>query len=303
MKNIIFMLGLIVFTISAYGGVDIFGKVVDEDGNAVTNATFYIMYYGGENETIKEKAKVDVRGCVNISFKSTVSNDYHYWADADGYYRSELKAQNLRIKETFIPFYKVTFLDKRIDNIVVLRKKVNPIPMDVASNIKNDKFPKIGEYLLFDLQKMDWLPPYGKGEVADLKLKCSLDTEDSDRYAGTDVEFIGKGSGMIVVPMDEKSIFRSPYNADPQADYRSSFRFDKKTAKSFDEGCVIARIRVVYNNDGSIKSAHYLKIYGLSLWGRLKTQGIYFNPTQNDTNLECDVSKSPDKGRRYRLLP
>lgn len=303
MKNIIFMLGLIVFTISAYGGVDIFGKVVDEDGNAVTNATFYIMYYGGENETIKEKAMVDVNGCVNISFKSKVSNNYDYWADAEGFYRSELKAQSLRVKETFIPFYRVTFFDKRVYNLVVLRKKINPIPMEVASNIKNDKFPKIGEYLLFDLQKMDWLPPYGKGEVADMKLKCNLDPEDSDRYAGTDVEFVGKGCGMVVVPMDEKSIFRSPYNADPQADYRSSFRFDKKTAKSFDEGCVIARIRVVYNNDGSIKSAHYLKIYGLSLWGRLKTQGIYFNPTQNDTNLECDVSKSPDKGRRYRLLP
>lgn len=302
MKNIIFMLGLIVFTISAYGGVDIFGKVVDDDGNAITNATFYIQYIEGRDGKT-EKASSDRNGIAHICLKSSRTSDYYYWADAPGYYRSTRKPQHIRFKESFYPFYHVRFLDSELNNEVVLRAIKSPIPMEVASNIKNDKFPKIGEYLLFDLQKMDWLPPYGKGEVADLKLKCSLDPEASDRYAGTDVEFVGKGCGMVIVPMAKKSIFRSPYNADPQADYRSSFRFDKKTAKSFDEGSVIARIRVVYNNDGSIKSAHYLKIYGLSLWGRLKTQGIYFNPTQNDTNLECDVSKSPDKGRRYRLLP
>lgn len=286
-----------IFTV---GDVEVIAKIIDEEGNAITNANFHIQYYHG-NEFKHETATSNQDGVARLTFTSSKSTDYSYMADAAGYYRSERFNQHIRFKEWFFPVYQIKHIDKQINNEIVLRKIINPVPMEIASFPAGKKFPKIGDDIFFDLEKMDWLPPHGRGKIGDIRLKCKLD-EKENRYVGTVLEFVGRGCGAVIIPVNNNSLLKSPYKADPVADYKNTYYFDMKTAQDYSEGCLIARVRTVFNDKDEIVSSHYVKIYNLALWGAIKSTGIYFNPIPNDTSLECDVHTSNNM-TGYEIYP
>lgn len=300
MKRRILSVIVVILSASLYANVDIAAKIIDEEGNAITNANFHIQYYHGD-EFKQETATVNQDGVARLTFTSSKSTDYSYMAEAAGYYRSERFNQHIRFKEWFFPVYHIKHIDKQINNEIVLRKIINPVSMKVASYPIGKKFPKIGDNVFFDLEKMDWLPPYGKGEIGDIRLKCALN-EKADCYESAEVEFIGRGCGAVIVPINSSSLLKSPYKADPAADYKSTYYLNLKTAKDYSDGCLIARVRTVFNDKGEIVSSHYVKIYDLALWGAIKSTGIYFNPIPNDTSLECDVQTSNNM-TGYAIFP
>lgn len=299
MRNLISVM-MLFSLLSLQAAVSINAKITSDDGNAITNAAFHIQYYDGR-DAMKEMDTSDRSGMAHIDLRSSRTSDYDYWADAPGYYRSTWKSQHIRFAELFYPFYHIKYLDNQLNNEVVLRTIKNPIPMDVASFPSGKRFPKLDDEVFFDLEKMDWLPPYGHGAIGDVKLKCRADVE-KDRYEGTELVFVGRGCGAVIVPLDKSSVFKSPYHADPLDDYKNVCYFNDTTEKMYGDGCLIARVRVEFDDKGEIISSHYVKIYELSLWGELKTTGIYFNPIPNDTNLECDVRLSNNKSS-YAISP
>ena len=65
--------------------------------------------------------------------------------------------------------------------------------------------------------------------------------------------------------------------------------FGKQWSNDDDEYIVI-RTRTKCDDNGRVVSAHYAKIYGpIGFGGEFTCTGLYFNPNDNDTNLEADT--------------
>lgn len=117
------------------------------------------------------------------------------------------------------------------------------------------------------------------------------------------------------------SALKSPYCADINKKYEKKFIFfsEWKKIRNVDGGCkdieqslaenqcMIFRVRTVVDEDGKVVSAHYGKIYGpisftMPQYALIVNGGIttFFNPVENNTNLECDGKehKELQKGKR-----
>jgi hypothetical protein len=84
---------------------------------------------------------------------------------------------------------------------------------------------------------------------------------------------------------------------------RLSGRIEKDTLLANNE-YLILRTRSKVDKDGRLESAHYAKIYGplyVSRSGLALT--AYFNPKENDPNLEFDVGKNLNREEKGGLSP
>jgi hypothetical protein len=192
---------------------------------------------------------------------------------------------------------------------VVLKRKVNPGAMYISSmRTKYTLIPKVGESLGFDLMVDDWIAPYGKGKARDFDVTY---IRDGEGRMFTSQELIlsvrDPFAGFKKIPCDTFSTFKSPYHADTNAVYEQEVRFSFKrpggTGRYIDgqmkgDECIVLRTRTRVNEDGRLIGAHYGKIYGplnfgvsLSALGEMKILH-YFNPNENDPNLEADTMKN-----------
>ncbi|MBQ6140170.1 MAG: hypothetical protein IJI54_02705 [Kiritimatiellae bacterium] len=214
------------------------------------------------------------------------------------------------------------------DDVVItvrLDRVINPIPLSVAFSrplrTEEDEmsFAEGENVALYDLLKNDWLPPLGKGEVADISFsskRTNLGSEPYNYPSGirtnefyrydVQVRFIGDGNGMKESnPPKEAGI---KLRTAPETGYEPmrvcwTGRMSRTEYKdnSSDERCYFFRIRTELDELGKIKSAIYGKIYGdFKIVG--KKNGIkgvsflyYLNPNLNDRNLEWD--------RQHNLCP
>jgi hypothetical protein len=175
--------------------------------------------------------------------------------------------------------------------------------------------PDVGAEFPFDLMAWDWLPPHGKGTVADLLIRVDEKKEgDEVQYSSMKLRFNNEHDGMI--PIMElhgvESVLKSPRTA-PEADYdmRELFIAHQKgdiptyeELEKYPKGYFL-RIRTQVNAAGEVVSAYYGKIIQTNLTrsappliryncaeGSRKADfmfsSCYINPTPNDRNLEYD---------------
>ena len=257
----------------------------------------------------------------------------------DGYYRQPF-GEGVVFKE------KSLFEVWQPDNLVVtikLQRVMHPIPLFVKEVSLRDEDNGIGEFdgtnkvLKYDILKGEWLPPYGKGTVADMVIKSRLTITDTepcphgpegvkgrlvDFYrVDTIVEFPGAFDGIKKVKPGPMAGIKIRLGEDEGLSHTisQSMGFEKHVGKRpgewsgslFDtrdfESSHVFRIRSIFNDNGELVTAYYGKIYrGLNILADNK-KGlysikflIYLNPANLDRNLEWNEKQivNPDSSMR-----
>lgn len=187
---------------------------------------------------------------------------------------------------------------------LILRPIKNPVANKVSVN---DwlfiKAPSV--WLGLDIEKYDFVKPYGEGEVSDLEIKYELQGQYLQNYEGMDVyiRFPWDYAGAYYQNRCMISDFKDAYQALTNAVYIKEFHYfdhilrdeqgrvvghDKQT---FDNSkAMIIQRRCVVNEEGGLKEARYGQIthfrFGCDKNRCCLMFQPIFNPTPNDTNLE-----------------
>ena len=311
--------------------------VVDADGKPVKDAPvkgyFYLYTRGAVNH---DTALTDAEGKASVKGMCS-SYDLIVELKKEGYYTTE---ENIDMLGKDYPGDGIVGVKKDkwqpygIQKTYVFKEIRNPVPMVVFNN-STLAAPELDREYGYDLEYGSFVEPYGDGKVADFYVKYTWDERERKEKPGVlntitlTIRFPNEKDGAYAFPMDVFSQFKSPYRADPDAEYARELVYSsvwEKDEEGVDElvqhtamlpksqGLVL-RTRSVVDATGTLVSAHYSKIYGgihldLGTRGR-KRYGIgertgdrittFYNPVENDTNLECDgkVHDELQKGKRY----
>ena len=232
-------------------------KVVDDEGNPVTNAivkvgfsTSHVLFGGGNSRRSKSgraEGRTDKEGAAVVKFNCQ-SSDFGWHVEADGYYRSEFHKEHFKGEDVIIPpsfgFVKLHEHEKRRD--IILYRKKDPQPMYAYSRQMVVESPIANGRYGFDLQFFDWLPPLGRGKTADfyyvrerkdierIRSLISQNDEYRIRVFRSDEpntpqlgEVVGriefeKGCGAYVCKQTGNENFPTTHRADLSANYYSS---------------------------------------------------------------------------------
>ena len=234
------------------------------------------------------------------------------------------------------------------DNLVAtirLQRVEHPIPLFVKRVELRDNERGIGGFdgtnsvLKFDLMKGDWLPPYGKGEVADMRIDTRVDrTETVRRFLPQDGEWgvlqfydlvarvelhdgdyllpevTSTSAGIKIRSARKEAVVRSitltkgkRKQIDKNKDWRCEYFSD-----SLPDRCYTFRIRSRRNDKGELVEAYYGKIYGDFEFEGDDKKGLigvkflyYLNPKSLDRNLEWDMKTNlcPTAGKHESRQP
>lgn len=162
--------------------------------------------------------------------------------------------------------------------------------------------PTTNEWLGLDLEKKDFVNPYGKGEVADLEIKVEWDGLPAwkSQYCALDMRLSGRYSGGYYENNVTESEFPYPYRANLDNAFlergvrivdRANLPSKTKIPFPQDKSLVI-RSRVVVDKKENITSAHYGCIRKLEIGPSRRGKALLvfsyvFNQVSNDTNLEA----------------
>lgn len=303
--------------------VQLFGKekfhvnVRDQNGLPVKGATLMVQqklpasgkWYWSSDKYERFFAETDENGKAEISF-SARTRHFEWGVASDDYYSdTECSTVNekFKVKEND-DNTDYELVEHEMTRDVTLWKKRNPKAMygyqDVIHNMT--RVPKGSGRFGFDLKKLDWIPPYGSGEVADFYLvKDVRKTTECNETVGH-LEFPDH-CGYYKGQKNKNKLFPSVYEADTNAVYSSRldflYRHDKinKTVLrediATDDEYIVLRTRVKCDESGKIVSANYSKILGRIVFGHYFVHNeIVFNQDANDNNLERDWKASAKKG-------
>ena len=274
-------------------------KVVDDMGTLVSNATINIFF--GMNFRPKGHAiigETDENG-VFTAVEKTCGDEIEISIDKSGYYPSKRKLcyatmgkERLVRDGRWLPYGDM--------QQVVLRKRRNPVATERFWEFRYTK--EVNSWIGFDIEKNDFVRPYGIGTISDFEVFIDWDGEWLPKYKGMAVEirFADPFSGYYETPANTESSFIGPYRAEPAANYAQNAKFSEQVrgGGEIDEShfnksnCWVVRSRCKVNEKGELVSANYTVIHDITFAckkGRIAGFSIigFFNPTPNDTNLEA----------------
>ena len=189
----------------------------------------------------------------------------------------------------------------------MLFRKINPLPMysyglSEAFKVLNKVPVKNGRYG-FDLRLGSWLPPLGKGEVADFYYVRKIGEEPLEDGSVAWLEF-DSGCGAYFGIQTGSKVFPSTYCANTNAVFRNRLpfmfvkndsddkRIDWRDIATGDEYLVL-RTRVKLDSNGKVIEANYSKILGPFRFGyAVESPCVVFNHRVNDSNLESDCRRN-----------
>ena len=214
---------------------------------------------------------------------------------------------------------------------VVVKEKLNPIPMYASGNNFKTKIPIINEWVGYDFEYNDWVKPHGNGLVADIEIYLSEEKPtEVDEIEELKIRFPYPLAGAYVMKKDLNCDFKSVYHADQKATYQQEITW-YKVYKMVDEinphawtkeeryfkvsrminsnllskdDYLIFRTRTKVDENGNLIEARYGKVYGpiefrldpkdkVSFYRQyVNIMYYYLNPTVNDTNLEYDSKRN-----------
>ena len=293
-------------------------KVVDFDGKPISNATVRVNTLKkwvpgegfGRDEMMDIDGTTDTNGEARVVFLCKSMN-FSYSARANGYYGTGGGIGFDRAGSGF-SLHQTQF---ETNLVVRLKPIVKPIPMCVLRQIIHHplRYPNNATSGAwgFDMEKGDWVKPDGKGAVADFIVECSDEHFAKDKALDCALVFTNSVHDGFYMAKCTGTRFRSDYEARTNAAYMKRLDFDswgKKYKGRYatelldDDEYVVLRTRTKCDDRGNIVSAHYAKIYGpINLKSGIYSKGMYFNPNENDPNLEADttVNLMPNGGMGF----
>lgn len=161
------------------------------------------------------------------------------------------------------------------------------------------KVPVLEKPIGYDLEKGDWVAPYGKGVISDFIFNCKArDTSRDDWACSYTLTFSNEHDGIqeFIPKKNDQSIYEWPYEApedgyEPKITWSSSY-FKGKEKTDYKKGEKnIFRVRTKVDEKGNIIEAKYGKMGGIEMFPNGKIYfGYRFNPT-GTRNLEYDPKK------------
>lgn len=312
MKNLVFMMGALTVAMSGFahkkdpeylkarrngGELRMIVAAVDDDGNAVSNATVHVLMGMNFRERSYDiDGKSDTNGLFVVEGKTT-GNEIIIEVTKDGFYKSSQKICFIKMGSE----YEVK--DGRwqpwgMSIPITLREVRAPVQLVVQQGLY--KIPSTNMLVGFDMAVKDWVSPNGKGKQADFEILLTWDGKPLYYTQQTQlaVRFPEKHAGYYVFDNIKGSRFGGPY----MADTNRTFQTDFSCTSSFVNGeprfrglnigqSLIVRSRCKVDNDEHLVSANYSTIKNITVeagWAGEVMMMIryYFNPTPNDMNLE-----------------
>lgn len=275
--------------------------ITDSTGKPVEKAQLSVAFWASDSsaDAVVSEGQTDTNGCF-ISAGKTI-HSMNYTITKEGFYKTGgaywfYPCSGRSVKDGRWQPWNPTIT-------VVLKERRNPVPM-YAKEV-DVLIPVQDKAIGFDLEKGDWVAPYGQGTASDLVFKYIAHYEDSQVFSKRmEMTFINPRDGVQSFLLDQTSEFMSAYIA-PEEGYALMFveeraRTRTKILKSQELGedqYLIFRVRTVTDKAGNIVSTNYGKLYGSIDYGRMgESDGLmflyYFNPTANDRNLEFDTTRN-----------
>ena len=273
-----------------------FVRFIDEEGNPVPGVKFTASSYWKYNDSRISKV-TDDSGEIYISRLSRDHYIANLGASKEGYY--DFKTGR---GFSFRPSKATPGEDGRIVCQQMIRKRVKPVPMVHSQMLIPDEVRLKSVDLLYDCEVGSWLPPYGKGKEADLKVSNRISPEPVDGKRapwnldtrveisavrpedGLLVRDVFPNCGMtsdLVAPVDGLYV-QSPDNPALVWD-----RGENRRVEFPDSKYCIFRLRTIRAADGSILSAHYGKL----LFHSGYSAHCYYGREPNEPSLEQEGVK------------
>ena len=283
-------------------------KVCDDTGAPVSNASVC----AGFDMLPKPHSvygKTDTNGICVVKGK-TNGNKIRFLVGKEGYYGSQMEL-------SYIPMYaehdvKDGKWQPYGEAMSILLKPIkNPLKL-YSVPVKDYKFTDaICEWIGYDLEKNDFVKPYGSGAVPDFEVFLDWDRVYSIKdckQAGYKIRFSEPWAGYCPMQIDAESEFPTPYNAVTNAAFLQDAEFydrydGKRLKNTFDKSkCWVIRSRCRTDEHGRLVAANYSVVRLLGMSGSREQKAGFgfvgtFNPTPNDLNLE-DV-ETAERSRHF----
>ena len=291
--------------------------VVDEAGHPVTNAVLELATEADRMGRLVDSPRmryetwpVDEGGHVKGNF-TCYSSFMHMTTKAPGFYDEYERIKFKTDGDSF--FFGAHIAERRRDIKVVLRRKVNPIPMwSYSGGWPEVKMPSTKGRFGFDMVERDWVAPHGNGHVADFFIEYEELIEGENKSYSATIDFPNKYDGAYKKRKHASYSFKSDYRADEAGCYKqrfslysfkkSGFEYSVDSFVTKDEYPVL-RTRSRVDAEGNLLGAHYSKIYGpIYAAKRFSFRTFVFNPNENDTNLEFDPERNLLSKRKKRQM-
>ena len=278
-------------------------QVVDYDGKPVTNAQFGVAWSCDYTNRHKDRViRTDKNGHVVLDEKSRGA--FTYSIEKEGYYKSSGKYSLDVSGESHVKDGRWEPWNQTVK--IVLKEKRNPAPMISCEYLAD--VPLSGVSLGYDLAEGDWMPPYGSGKTADLKMTYDrlVTTNFIRRYTSRlTIVFPNPYDGCYIVKKDTFSTFDKPYEAASPKEQRVEFILDGTDEKVIADDrldtdeVLVFRVRTEIDNQGKVVRCHYGYIDGPFKFAQgpaktLRLQSV-FNPRNLDRNLEWDGNNATVK--------
>lgn len=277
--------------------------VVDDEGNPVSNAAVNATW---QNDYPRRKWKscyvTDVAGkfvasdTVGHSFACTVRKEWFYFSCDYVKFDWRPGVSPLVKDGKWQPYGE--------HRTIVIKRKKNPVAITWYNwGIDGCSAPATNVWIGLDLETGQWCKPYGAGKHEDAAVRFSGSITDRFTWdTKTEISFANiPYAGFYTLAKDEYSDMKSCYSASTNATSysdriltftSSSATRDQTASRLAGDRYIVFRTRCTVDEDGNLLSAHYGKICG-EFWGgkmnlmfRGNDNGVYFNPTPNDPNLE-----------------
>ena len=291
-------------------------KVVNEDGKPMAGvdcqAGFYRASQSGTGpRSYPVKGRTDASGQVELRGETCFFNSA-VRARSEGHY-------DCLVDKLWITGRSANRWEPWPVEVELIMKKIrNPHPMYAVGCDANFWFEmpgqKLGRYG-FDLLRMDWVAPHGKGEVSDFILEGRLLNPNDQEYRPKGVvnlTFSHPGDGIQHIPgvADGGSLFTGPAEA-PAEGYLDHWDFQTMSEpRRAPAGRILGpsvyafRIRTALDENKEVASAIYGKLIHpvqASLYYKNPTVRMVYlvNRAPNDRNLEWDMEHNlfPDLDR------
>lgn len=279
-------------------------RVVDQDGMPVPDAKIEggLQTGAGYNDYTPIQGVTGTNGEFVVQGKCT--NRIRCGITKDGYYASEFVLPNYAYRHSLMDGKWIPY---GLQHTVVLKKIIDPVKLSHPNPPRREN-PDVSGWHGYDLEQCEWLPPYGCGKNPDMLVRIMTDfAGPHDFKVFMEISFTNNPfAGACLLRKDPCSEMKSIYRADTNAEYKTSFEYlheehpiihrepvvyvqgvNKTDTRLDRDSYLVFRTRTKIDQDGNLVSAHYGKINGpWEILRAMHAYGVYFNPKENDTNLE-----------------